>query len=83
MPAKPMFLAPSDTLKGFATIKKPACPKCGRAMAASRAAPGALGYQELTFACSTCGQSTTLSIPIDPLRSDAVGWLRSELRPPK
>jgi hypothetical protein len=38
---------------------------------------------KLTFECSTCGRFETLAVPIDPVRTDAVGWLASELRPPK
>jgi hypothetical protein len=52
-------------------------------MLVGRNSPGAVGYQELTFECSTCGRFETLAVPIDPLRTDAVGWLASELRPPK
>jgi hypothetical protein len=52
-------------------------------MMVGRNSPGTIGYQELTFKCSTCGRFEILAAPIDPLRTDAVGWLASELRPPK
>jgi hypothetical protein len=80
---KPM---PSSRFVRFverATVERPSCRKCKHPMMVGRNSPGAIGYQELTFECSTCGRFETLAAPIDPLRTDAVGWLASELRPPK
>jgi len=52
-------------------------------MSAGRNSPGKIGYQKLTFECSTCGRFETLAVSVDPLKTDAVGWLAGELRPPK
>jgi hypothetical protein len=30
-----------------------------------------------------CGHFEIVATPVDPLRSDAIGWLAGELRPPK
>jgi hypothetical protein len=36
-----------------------------------------------TFECRTCHRIEKISIAIDPLKTDAVGWLAGELRPPR
>jgi hypothetical protein len=36
-----------------------------------------------TFECATCHCTEKLSLAIDPLKTDAVGWLASELKPPR
>jgi hypothetical protein len=36
-----------------------------------------------TFECSTCGQTEKIAFAVDPMKSDAVGWLVGELRPPR
>jgi hypothetical protein len=52
-------------------------------MRVGRNAAGASGYQEVSFECSTCGDREIRAVTEDPLRIDMVGWLASELRPPK
>jgi hypothetical protein len=44
--------------------------------------PGTLGFEDRTFECSTCHRSEKVSFPIDPLKTDALGWLAGELKPP-
>jgi hypothetical protein len=50
-------------------------------MGLARISPGKRGFEERTFECSTCGRTDKISVPVDPMRSDAVGWLAGELRP--
>ena len=38
------------------------------------------GFEERMFACSNC--QPTEKISVDPMKSDAVGWLAGELKPP-
>jgi hypothetical protein len=64
-------------------LDRPWCRKCRHPMRVGRNSPGPASHHELTFECSTCGCRETLGIPIEPLRADTVGWLASELRPPK
>jgi uncharacterized protein YlaI len=58
------------------------CPTCKHRMALARISPGKRGYEERTFECSTCDRVEKLSLPVDPLKTDAVGWTASELKPP-
>jgi len=45
-------------------------------------APRAQDFEERTFECSTCERVEKVSFPVDPMKTDAVGWLAGELRPP-
>jgi hypothetical protein len=51
-------------------------------MGLGRISPGSAGFEERTFAGSSCYRFEKVSFPLDPLKTDAVGWLASELRPP-
>jgi hypothetical protein len=62
---------------------RPTCPVCQHSMNLKKISPGRRGFEERTFACSTCSRTSQISLPVDPLRTDAVGWLASELRPPQ
>jgi len=62
---------------------RPMCPVCKHRMALGRISPGERGFEERTFECSTCERTEKLPVLVDPLKSDAVGWLASELRPPR
>jgi hypothetical protein len=50
-------------------------------MALARISPGELGFEQRTFECSTCHRIENVSIPVDPLKTDAVGWKASEHKP--
>jgi hypothetical protein len=52
-------------------------------MALARISPGTRGFQERTFERSTCERTEKVSVAIDPMKTDAIGWLASELRPPR
>lgn len=52
-------------------------------MALVRISPGQRGFEERTFECSTCERIERISVAVDPLKTDAVGWLAGELRPPR
>jgi hypothetical protein len=43
-------------------------------MGLARISPGERGFQERTSECSTCHRIEKVSFPIDPLKTDAVGW---------
>jgi len=64
-------------IRRLATAKRLSCPKCGSSM------PAAIGYRGAAFECATCGRFETLPVPVDPLRTNAVGWVAGELRPPR
>jgi hypothetical protein len=52
-------------------------------MGLARLSPGEEGFEERIFECRICHQTEKVLFPIDPLKTDAVGWLTSELRPPR
>jgi hypothetical protein len=64
-------------------IERPMCLACKHRMGLARISPGKRGFEEHTFECSTCHRIEKISLAIDPLKTDAVGWLASELRPPR
>ncbi len=66
-----------------AIAERPSCPTCMRRMGLARISPGDEGFEERIFECSICHQTERVIFPIDPLKTDAVGWLASELRPPR
>jgi hypothetical protein len=52
-------------------------------MGLARISPGERGFEQRTFECSTCRRTEKISFSIDPLKTDAVGWLASEPRLPR
>ncbi|MFK4506563.1 sensor histidine kinase [Bradyrhizobium daqingense] len=60
---------------------RPMCPVCKHRMALARVSPGKRGFEERTFECSTCERTEVASFAVDPMKTDAVGWLAGELRP--
>jgi len=51
-------------------------------MALARISPGPRGFDERTFECSTCERTEMVRFAVDPMQTDAVGWLAGELKPP-
>jgi hypothetical protein len=62
---------------------RPMCPICKHRMGLARVSPGERGFEERTFECATCHRIEKLSFSVDPLRTDAVGWLADEAKPPQ
>jgi hypothetical protein len=52
-------------------------------MGLARISPGERGFEERTFECRTCHRIEKISSIIHPMKTDAIGWLASELRPPR
>jgi hypothetical protein len=66
------------------TIEHPNCPRCRQArMSLARIAPGPRGYDMRTFECRKCEHVHTVTIAIDPMKSDKTGWLAGELKRPE
>lgn len=63
--------------------ERPMCPVCKHRMALARISPGQRGLEERTFECSTCERIEVVSFAVDPMKTDAVGWLAGELKPPQ
>jgi hypothetical protein len=52
-------------------------------MGLARISPDKPGFEQRTFECSTCRRIEIVSLPVDPMKTDAVGWLASDLKPPR
>jgi hypothetical protein len=67
----------------IAAIERPGCPNCRQnRMLLSKLEQGPAGFDYRSFECQKCGRVQTTMVERDPLTSDAVGWLASELKPP-
>ena len=62
--------------------ERPMCPICKHRMGLAGISAGVRGFEQRTFECATCHRVEKVSYPIDPLKTDAVGWLASELKSP-
>ena len=63
--------------------ERPLCPTCKHRMGLARISSGERGFEERTFECRTCHLIEKVSFPVDPMKTDAVGWLAGELKPPR
>jgi hypothetical protein len=52
-------------------------------MMLARIMPGPPGFDIRNFECDNCDHVLTLSVAIDPMKSDALGWFAGELKPPE
>jgi hypothetical protein len=68
---------------GRPTNDRPMCPTCKHRMALARISPGERSFEVRTFECSTCDRTEQVSMSVDPMKTDAVGWLAGELKPPR
>jgi hypothetical protein len=62
--------------------ERPSCPTCKHRMGLAGISVAKPGFEQRTFECATCHRIEKISIPIDPLKTDAIGWMASELEPP-
>jgi len=63
-------------------IERPRCPKCMQRMQLARIMPVPKGFDLRSFECARCDTVITLKVAADPMKSDKVGWLAGELKPP-
>jgi hypothetical protein len=68
---------------GMAINERPMHPTSKHRMALLCISSGRRDFEDRTFECSTCGRTEKVSISVDPFKTNAVGWLASELRPPR
>ena len=64
-------------------IGRPRCPKCQTRMVTAAVEEGPEGFEHRSFECSKCGHSEQNVVASDPMNTNALGWLNSELHPPK
>src|SRR5277367_2008753 len=63
-------------------IGRPRCPACTARMMTVDITPGPEGFEYWTFECARRGHTDKTVLASDPLKSNAIGWLVSELKPP-
>jgi hypothetical protein len=80
---KPILTNPLVTFVKRTILELPSCRKCRHPMRVGWNLSGVAGYHKLSFECSTYGCCGTLAIPLHPVRTDTIGWLVGELRPPR
>ncbi|HEX9468736.1 MAG TPA: hypothetical protein VF957_04295 [Bradyrhizobium sp.] len=44
---------------------------------------GPEGFEQREFECRKCAHAEVRVVASDPFKSDAIGWTKSELNPPK
>jgi DNA-directed RNA polymerase subunit M/transcription elongation factor TFIIS len=67
----------------ISAIERPRCPTCQQnRMLLSKIEAGSSGFGHRTFECQKCGRVETTIVSSDPMTSDTIRWLASELRPP-
>jgi hypothetical protein len=82
--AKPMIAFGYRAMRvSSSTAERPMCPACKHWMGLARISPGKRGFEQRTFECSTCHGLETVSFPVDPMKTDALGWLAGDLKPPR
>jgi hypothetical protein len=52
-------------------------------MVATAVSDGPEGFEQRTFECRKCAHAEVRVVACDPFKSDAIGWTKSELNPPK
>lgn len=62
---------------------RPMCPTCKHRLGLTRISPGKRGFEERTFECSTCERIEKISLPVDPMKTDAVGCMATEFKRPQ
>jgi hypothetical protein len=76
------MFAPLPPEVSFAATERPRCPRCHlRMIAAGLCAGGFRGgprHIASHFECPTCDRADD-----DPMKSNAAGWLNSDLKPPE
>jgi hypothetical protein len=58
------------------------CLVCQWPMEVQRIAEARVGFEHWTLRCPRCGRIDQVQVPTDPLKSDAPGWTKGELRRP-
>jgi hypothetical protein len=65
----------------LSAIERPVCPRCQTRMMLARISLAGQ-FEQQSFECPKCDEVVTKTFVTDPMKSDAVGWLKGELKPP-
>jgi len=66
----------------FTSIPRPRCSNCQSEMMLSRILPTRAALDLRTFECGKCAHVEKVVVTTDPMKSQTLGWLFGELRPP-
>jgi transposase-like protein len=72
----------SKLQSSLTAIERPRCPRCQARLPLVAMERSPDGFDQRTFECAKCGQSRTIKIAADPMKSNSAGWLSGELKPP-
>jgi hypothetical protein len=72
----------TPTMFALSPIEHPRCSRCQTRMALTAISLGPQGRDFRTFECAKCDRTETVIVD-DPMKSEKVGWLDSELKPPQ
>ena len=75
--------SPSEPVASTAPLGRPRCPKCRARPTVQSVVEIRSGFEYLTLRCTSCALVYDAQVHTDPLKSDARGWIDSELVPPK
>jgi hypothetical protein len=62
---------------------RPRCSVCQSRMEIRRIAKARAGFEHWTLRCIRCGHIDQVQVNVDPLKSEAQGRFKSELKPPQ
>ena len=62
---------------------RPRCLKCQSRMEVQRITAARPGFEHWTLRCVKCGLINEAQVSTDPMKSDAAGWVDSDLRTPE
>ena len=62
---------------------RPRCPKCQSRMEVQRLTAVRPGFEHWTLRCVKCGLINEAQVGTAPMKSDAIGWVNSDLRTPE
>jgi len=75
--------SPSEPVASTAPLGRLRCPKCRARPTVQSVVEIRSGFEYLTLRCTSCALVYDAQVHTDPLKSDARGWIDSELVPPK
>ena len=72
----------APTGRPLSPIERPRCQHCQARTNLADIAPGPTGYELRTFECPRCDRVQRTLVVMDPMNSDASGWLKGQLKSP-
>jgi len=77
------LLDPQASTLSHRAAARPRCLKCQSRMEVQRITAARPGFEHWTLRCVKCGLINEAQVSTDPMKSDANGWVNSDLRAPE